>query len=78
MAAKYELYIVPGSRHCREAKSILENSGIPIRTIELNNRDLLNAAPYDLGIQKAPALYAKGQWYEGIESIRKFAANRRY
>ena len=73
----YELYVVPGSRHCMEAENLLKNSGIPLKTIELNNRDLLNAAPYDLGIQRAPALYVKGKWYEGIESIREFV-NKRY
>ena len=69
---KYELYVVPGSRHCQEAKELLESNGIPIRTTKLDNRDLLNAAPYDLGIKKAPALYVKGRWYQGIKEIREF------
>jgi len=78
MIKKYELYVVPGSRHCIEARDLLERKGVPIKIIVLNNRDLLNAAPYDLGIQKAPALYVKGQWYQGIEGIREFVMNGKY
>ena len=51
---------------------MLKNNKIPVKTIVLNTRDLLNAAPYDLGIRRAPALYVRGRWYQGIKEIYEF------
>jgi len=68
---KYIFCMLPGSRHSQEAKELLESRGIPVTTIVLDG-DSLNAVSYDLGIKKAPALYVKGRWYQGIKEIREF------
>jgi len=65
------LCVIPGSRHSKEAEEYLDGVGIPFKKIVLNNRDLLSAAPFDLGVSKAPALYMYGKWYEGLSSIRE-------
>ena len=67
-----KLYIIPGSRHSEEAQKALREAGLLHRTIVLNTRDLLAAATFDLGIQKAPALYVGGKYYQGLKSIMDF------
>jgi len=72
MTKEYELYVIPGSRHSQEAERCLEQSNLPYKKVVLNNRDLLAAASIDLGIQKAPALYVEGHWYQGLRKIKDF------
>ena len=69
---KYELYVMPGSKFSQEAERLLEESGLAYEKIVVDNVELMNAVVYEFGIKKAPALYANGQWYEGLENIRKF------
>lgn len=66
------LYIIPGSRHSKEAEECLKQVQISYKKIELNNRDLLAAATFDLDIQRAPALYTNGYWYQGLTAIKEF------
>ena len=72
MMEEYTLYMVPGSRHSREADEALKQANLPYKKVLLNNRDLLSAAPFDLGIQKAPALCVSGKWYQGLKNIKEF------
>ena len=67
-----KLVVLPGSRHSEEAQKLLNGVGLPHRTIVLNTKELIAAAPFDLGIQKAPALYFNGHWYQGLKEIKEF------
>ena len=69
---KYKLYVMPGSESSQEAERLLEKSGLAYEKIVVDNVELMNAVVYEFGIKKAPALYANGEWYEGLENIRKF------
>jgi len=76
----YELVVVKGHEYSERARKMVEEclkEGVlgedaSLKVIELKDRDDLNAAPYDLGIQKAPALYVDGEWYEGLNKIREY------
>ena len=69
---KCKLYVMPGSEFSQEAERLLYESGLAYEKIVVDNVELMNAVVYEFGIKKAPALYADGRWYEGLENIRKF------
>jgi len=76
----YELVVMEGHERSKMAKEMVERclgEGIlgedgVLKVIVLRGRDDLNAAPRDLGIQKAPALYVGGKWYQGLNEIRNY------
>lgn len=70
-----ELFVLPVGRHSREAQKLLNDVGLPHKTIVLNTKDLIAAVSFDLGIQKAPALYFNGHWYQGLKEIKEFISH---
>lgn len=76
MSNKYKLYTVSWSLHCITAERLLLNADIPFEKIDLNNWDLVAAAPRDLGIHRLPALEGNDVFFEGLSRIKKFVEDR--
>ncbi|RLF43851.1 MAG: hypothetical protein DRN09_04130 [Thermoplasmata archaeon] len=70
--AEAKLFVLPESRHSKEAQILLKNTGLPCKIIHLNTKELIAAAPFDLGIKKVPALYVNGHWYQGLKEVKEF------
>lgn len=72
MSNKYKLYTVSWSLHCIMAERLLSDAAIPFKKIDLNNWDLVAAAPRDLGIDRLPLLEGNDVFCEGLSKIKKF------
>jgi hypothetical protein len=65
------LYCLSGSTHSREAKRLVEASGLEIDVQEIISRGVLAALSRE-GIKKLPCLVIDDQRYSGLERIKQY------
>lgn len=68
----YTLYMLSGSQHSKEAKSLLDTANVEFMSKSISDSDQLSAVFFDLGISELPALVFGSTMAEGLENIRAF------